>query len=285
MRPYYQNRGITIYCGDNREILPCLSPVDIVMGDPPYSEDVHSKVRAGARKTPLHFGDGKLYPASLARAVDLGFDHLSPEDMRLLAREAARLARRWILYFSDAESIGDWKRELRMAGAEWCRTLQWRKLRTTPQFSGDRPASPTESIAAAYARGPHARRVRGKSYWNGGGHVGYYVHPVVLNGKGRARRVHKTQKPIELMLELVRDFADIGETILDPTMGSGTTLHAALRLGCNAIGIEREEAHCEAAARRIEAEPHGLSRFDYASARASLPRSARLRKESALCAA
>lgn len=36
MTPYYEHAGITIYCGDSREVLPTLAPVDIIHTDPPY---------------------------------------------------------------------------------------------------------------------------------------------------------------------------------------------------------------------------------------------------------
>jgi site-specific DNA-methyltransferase (adenine-specific) len=63
-----------------------------------------------------------------------------------------------------------------------------------------------------------------------------------------------TEKPIELMRELVSLFTDPGELILDPFMGSGTTLRAAKDLGRRAIGIELEEKYCEIAVQRLAQE-------------------------------
>ena len=62
---------------------------------------------------------------------------------------------------------------------------------------------------------------------------------------------HPTQKPIKLMLRIVKRTEG---DILDPFMGSGTTLRAAKDLGRRAIGIEIEEKYCEIAARRMQQE-------------------------------
>jgi DNA modification methylase len=61
---------------------------------------------------------------------------------------------------------------------------------------------------------------------------------------------HPHEKPLELMRELVGKCAPLA-SILDPFMGSGTTLRAAKDLGRRAIGIEIEERFCEIAARRM----------------------------------
>ena len=68
---------------------------------------------------------------------------------------------------------------------------------------------------------------------------------------GGEKKVHKTQKPIALMrwcLSLVPG----AQTILDPFMGSGTTLVAAKLEGRRAVGIEINERYCESAAKRLE---------------------------------
>lgn len=64
---------------------------------------------------------------------------------------------------------------------------------------------------------------------------------------------HPHEKPIELMRALVGKCAPLA-TIIDPFMGSGTTLRAAKDLGRRAIGVEVEERYCEAAARRMAQE-------------------------------
>ena len=64
---------------------------------------------------------------------------------------------------------------------------------------------------------------------------------------------HPTQKPLELMKWCLNFFPDAVK-ILDPFMGSGTTLRAAKDLGRKAIGIEIEEKYCEIAAKRLSQE-------------------------------
>ena len=65
---------------------------------------------------------------------------------------------------------------------------------------------------------------------------------------------HPCPKPIEWMLKVVDLVSVDGDTIIDPFMGSGTTLRAAKDLGRKAIGIEIEEKYCEIAVKRLAQE-------------------------------
>jgi DNA modification methylase len=66
--------------------------------------------------------------------------------------------------------------------------------------------------------------------------------------------VHPTQKPLALMDYVVRTYTNEGETVLDNTMGSGTTGLACAIAGRRFIGIEKEQAYCDVAITRIGGE-------------------------------
>ena len=63
-------------------------------------------------------------------------------------------------------------------------------------------------------------------------------------------KVHPTQKPIALMQWCIGIAGEVG-SLIDPFMGSGTTLVAAKRAGVRAIGIEINRAYCESAVARL----------------------------------
>tara|TARA_R110002167_G_scaffold340756_1_gene548777 strand:- start:21 stop:782 length:762 start_codon:yes stop_codon:yes gene_type:complete len=73
----------------------------------------------------------------------------------------------------------------------------------------------------------------------------------VLNITTQHKRVHPTQKPIELMEYLIKTYTNENETVLDFTMGSGTTGVAAKNLNRNFIGIEQDEKYFNIAKERI----------------------------------
>src|SRR5262249_22629738 len=63
---------------------------------------------------------------------------------------------------------------------------------------------------------------------------------------------HPNQKPVAALVPLVLSYAEKGQTVLDPFMGSGSTLLAGRDCGNRAIGIETEFRYCELAAKRME---------------------------------
>lgn len=80
------------------------------------------------------------------------------------------------------------------------------------------------------------------------------MHGGVVNADGGGvKRTHPTQKPVTLMSRVITDWADDG-VILDPFMGSGTTLRAAKDLGRKAIGIELDRKYCDIAVKRLAQE-------------------------------
>jgi site-specific DNA-methyltransferase (adenine-specific) len=62
---------------------------------------------------------------------------------------------------------------------------------------------------------------------------------------------HPCQKPLQVISRLLATFSPENAVILDPFMGSGTTLLAARNLGCRAIGIEIDERYCQVASDRL----------------------------------
>lgn len=261
-------RRWTVICADNAEILPALpeKSVGVTLTDPPYSAHVHGKSRRGSS---LPDGNGEKWHgesrggnACISRAVDLGFASLTPEEMRRCAAEFGRLTRRWCLVFSDLEMAREWQTSLAARGLDHIRFGIWIKVGCTPQFTGDRPATGAEAISIAHPKG--------RKKWNGGGSHAVWPHPIVLERGDGTLRVHTTQKPLPLMLELVSLFTDEDEVILDPFAGSGTTGVAAIRFGRRFIGIERNEKYAALARERLEAESQGLSLRDARAGQLSL---------------
>jgi site-specific DNA-methyltransferase (adenine-specific) len=235
--------GWALHLGD------CLDPVtglasladgsvDHVICDPPYSEHVHACVR--------RVGKGWSGPSGgspLAVEMPLGFDSIKPEQIAAVSDRFARLVRRWVAVFCDAESCHLWREALETAGLDYVRMGAWIKLAGAPQFTGDRPAVGFECIVLAHQPG--------RKHWNGGGKAGLWSCPVAQTRGAGEVRIHTTQKPIGLMEALVRDFTDPGDLICDPFAGSGMTLVAAVHLGRRAIGWERDPAYHAAATQRL----------------------------------
>lgn len=227
MTPYFERDGVTIYHGDCREILPALDPVDVVLTDPPYSDRTHEGARSGNTK------GGTVRAGSQSLGID--FDPTTPEGLRTVFAMCA--PKRWLISFIDYHMVPDLE-DAPPKGIRGVRMGIWVKPNSAPQFTGDRPGQGWEAIWIAH------RTEAGRMRWNGGGHHAVWTHSV-------ERGEHPTTKPLPLVRTLTSLFTEDGETVLDPFMGSGTTLVAARDMGRRAIGIELEERYCEIAAKRL----------------------------------
>ena len=77
-------------------------------------------------------------------------------------------------------------------------------------------------------------------------------YPKTVQKFKQEKGFHPTQKPVEMMEYFIKTYTDAGQTVLDNTMGSGTTGVAAIRLGRNFIGMEQEEKYFLIAKKRID---------------------------------
>lgn len=228
--PYYQDDQVTLYHGDCREVLASLADESVaaVITDPPYTERTHQNARSSA-------ADGSMQ-RSLSGSRKT-FASIDDDALRAVLAEAGRVSRGWVVATLDyRHAVG-----FDVTPPEGLRVMRlgvWVKTNPTPQLSGDRPAQGWESIA-------YMHRSDRRSKWHGGGAHGNYVAPIP------PAEGHPTAKPLPLVSQWVRWFTDHGDTVLDPFVGSGTTLRAAKDEGRRAIGVELDERYCEIAAKRL----------------------------------
>jgi site-specific DNA-methyltransferase (adenine-specific) len=224
MKPYYQDESVTIYNADCRDVLPTLDKVDLVLTDPPYEKEAHTPMRRT-----------RSVIEARSEQESMPFGAITEELREWITGELAAACNGWALTFCQAEAVGKYSD---MYGSMYRRPMVWVKPDSAPQFTGDRPAMGYESIIAAWCGD-------GRSEWNGGGRRGVFTE----NGS-RHVSGHPTEKPVILIRKLIELFWLQG-AILDPFMGSGTTLRAAKDLSRKAIGIELEERYCEITANRM----------------------------------
>jgi DNA modification methylase len=219
--PYYDHGGITIYHGDCREIMPLLPKVDLVLTDPPYGVDYDGGLLNRNRRDRLHGDDHDVY----GWAMPLIFDRCRGPVYVFFAGTRA------------PEVMG----AARAAGAEVRSMLIWNKTNATYGALGAHYKFRHEPFLYCLGRGATAR-------W-----IGPTTEATVWDGPRNARNAaHPTEKPVWLCARAIRNHD--AALILDPFMGSGTTLRAAKDMNRRAIGIEIEEKYCEIAAKRLAQE-------------------------------
>lgn len=222
----------TLYCGDCIDIVPTLEPVDHWITDPPYEKIMHDS-KSGMKGLVRPDGSHHWKPLDFAPIDDVRAD---------VVELAVANCQGWFIAFCTAEGVARWADTINPTPIKYKRACVWIKPDSTPQMNGQGPAQGAEMFVCAWAGTGHAR-------WNAGGKRGVYTHCV--NGPERHGE-HPTEKPRRLMAEIIADFTNPGQTILDPFMGSGTTGVAAVQMGRHFIGIERDRRYFDIACKRIE---------------------------------
>lgn len=198
---------------------------DVMLVDPPYSPHVHENMAS-------HGTGGR---GSIDR--DPGFSALS-SDLRLRISAIAARMRRWSVIFSDLQGAHYWDicAHSKIEPVRWVPWIRW----SQPQLSGDRPPSGAEMLCHYHPAGA--------KHWNGPGNLTHYGRRC-LRGSDK----HPTEKPLDLMLDLVSWFSDPGENVLDVCAGAGTAALACKLLGRSCLAVELDPKWHEVASARLAA--------------------------------
>lgn len=160
---------------------------------------------------------------------------------------------------------------LRLSNPKWYRyDWYWIKNRGSGFLNAKRmPLKAVENISIFYPKLPlyNPQMLSGKPYKakndTKSNNWGSYKTGWVTDNKGirypvnaihfnkLAKTVHPTQKPVDLLEYLIKTYTNEGMTVLDNTMGSGSTGVAAKKLNRNFIGIEKDKKYFEIAKERI----------------------------------
>jgi site-specific DNA-methyltransferase (adenine-specific) len=236
--PYYDHAGITIYHADCRDILPHLKPVDLVLTDPPYKMRGGNVLIKGYGVAPA-----KKDYSSIGEPWGFSLDWIG------------KLRTNHAVIFCNSYMIGGISACIENAMVPVC-IFVWKKpnvppnIRNTPKWDCEfiswfKIPSETNRLALNF---------KSQLLVVPALQAGCFASERILNGAGDKTAAHPTQKPIGLIRPFIENIGIPESTILDPFMGSGTTLVAAKQLGRKAIGIEIEEKYCEIAVQRLAQE-------------------------------
>lgn len=215
-------------CRDVSRLIPDKS-IDHIIADFPYSKRTHTGMRGNR-------GDAGIVTR------DPGFGHLTAQLRRAMSRESVRVARGWIAMFTDRESSWLWRISLTAAGGHYKRTVPWIRW-SSPQFNKLSPPSACEDVV-----------------WCAAEKGLYFEDTDLMSYDARCLRAsnkkgdHETEKPELLMLQVLSGCAKPCDIVVDWTCGSGSTLTAALRMGCRVIGCDTREVCANTARERCAAE-------------------------------
>lgn len=233
--------GTAIIRGDSLRVIRSFP--DALFGgiitDPPYASGA-SDQNARQKPTARKYSSAKLHCALPDFEGDAKDQRSWTHWMAEWLQEARRCARPGapVCLFIDWRQLPNLTDALQWAGWIWRGVLVWDKLNSRPQRGRFRQQA--EFIV-----------------WGSNGHMPSDRLAPVLPGVFRRsmpampRRIHQTEKPLEVMRDIVR-IVEPGGIILDPFAGAGTTVLAAKLEGYPAVGIELSGYYADAAAKRID---------------------------------
>ncbi|MFG2671382.1 DNA-methyltransferase [Streptomyces sp. NPDC048445] len=232
----------TLRHGDALTVLPTLdTPVDAVICDPPYNSGGRTNAERRAQGARDKYVSGDAQHALADFDGDTRDQRAYTHWLGLVLGDAYRLTLLGgsLLVFTDWAQLPATSDALQAAGWTWRGIIPWRKPISRPVKNGFRREC---EYVLWGSRGDPLR------------HAPTIYLPGWLEGSQPrgAARVHITQKPVEVMRQLVR-IAPQGGLILDPFAGSGTTGVAALQEGRRFIGIEQSAAYVTTAEGRLTA--------------------------------
>lgn len=245
MRPYYEQSGITIYHGDCAEILPTLPTgrIDLVVTSPPYNMGLvpggngRGMYRPGASNKAGRFreGYGVHNDAMPQEQYDTWQRGILAECWRLLRDEGA-------IYYNHRPRIEHGKVRLPLG-------LDFGGIPLGQIITWDRSTGIGVNLRR-YASAYEWLLVFAKPDFTLEDHAASGRSDMWRLGMEHQETGHPAPFPVTLPR---RALVDTGAClVLDPFMGSGTTMRAALDCGRKAIGIEIEEKFCELAAKRLQ---------------------------------
>lgn len=241
IEPYFDDGRVTIYHGDCRELLPdMLLACGVVITDPPYGD------------TSLEWDE---WPKGWVEAVDNALTAAVSMwcfgSMRMFLTHAAefkgwKLAQDIVWEKHNGSSFhNDRFRRVHEHALQWYRG-PWDSIWREPVKTDDA----TKRTVRRKERPPHTGEIANSTYTSedGGPRL---QRSVVKVRSTHGEAVHPTQKPVGILEPLIRYSCPPLGLVLDPFMGSGSTLVAAKLAGREAVGIEAREDYCEIAAQRL----------------------------------
>lgn len=232
MKPYYEDGSVAIYHGDTLSVMDELSIASVaaIVTDPPYSSGnlpESMKQKAPARLRGWQWQDKVMET-----------DQLSTLGFIWLMREVLVSARSWMPDGGSVLCFIDWR--------------NWGNLVGAIESAGYRVNNMVVWDKQSIGMGNGFRNQHELIVYASKGTPTVYAHdvPNVIACARPDNDLHQSPKPVSLLGRMLPVVSERGDLILDPFMGSGSTLVAAKELGRKAIGIEIEEKYCEIAATR-----------------------------------